>query len=78
MEKGAKIFIKKAGLLLKNVEFVNEPILTKEKYDQFYEPSGGSISGGGYCIFYKKTNVNSGTIHVLPINVEDEIFKIEI
>lgn len=76
MNKEAKKFIKKSGLFIKDVEFIDEPILSVEHYKKLYEPSKGSSSGDGFCIFYSPSSMKKGTIHIFPEDVEKKVFDI--
>ncbi len=73
----AKQFIKKCGLLIKNVKFIDEPIIKIEQYNDLYELSKGSISGDGYCFFYDNESRLTGRIHVFSKEIEEEVFNVD-
>lgn len=78
MNKDAKKFIKESGLLIKNITYIDEPITTHSEYNKLYEPSGGSASGGGFCIFYHNDgNQKKGTMYPMSEKLNNEIFKVE-
>ena len=72
LEREIEDFIKKAGLNIKDVQFVNEPITTVKQYHELYSFSHGSCSGDGYCIFFNTARCTTGYIYVFPKEIEDK------
>lgn len=74
-KKGADQFLKGCNRSDQHVEYMDEHILTIDRYNELYKHSSGSISGDGYCLFLH-SDVNK--IYVMPDEVTDEIFKEDI
>ena len=81
----AKAWIKKYGYLVKNIDIkIDEPIKNKSHYIKLYKPSGGSISGDGFCLFYDKgtslslVKETKGTLHPFDEELEKEVFNPDI
>ena len=73
MTKEAKKFIKECELLTQNVKFIEGPISSLEHYEKLYEPSGGCITGDGFCIFYNKGTFDSGTMYAISEKAKKEL-----
>ena len=81
--KKAKAWIKKHGLLIKNVKMkLDEHILDKRHYDKLYRFSKGSFSGEGFCFFYMNKSTHDkdskGVLFPLDKKIEEIIFKVDL
>ena len=82
MKRKAEDWIKKHAKGVK-VDIMDEDIVSEVHYRKLYEPSGGTLSGEGFCLFYVRTGSvggpsNRGKLYRLSEELEKEIFDVSL